>query len=56
MSWQFFAQHYADPTRQNREFDPKYDPDHGGIVYPGRQHWAAARSIMPSAFVWECMG
>ena len=32
MSWNFFVQHYTDPTRQQQ--DTKYDRKHGGILYP----------------------
>ena len=34
MSWEFFVQHYAQPERQNKGYDPKYDTDQGGIFYP----------------------
>src|SRR4051794_33516336 len=34
MSWAFFVQHYAAKERQREEYDPKYDPENGGIFYP----------------------
>jgi choline dehydrogenase len=34
MSWQFFVQHYADNKRQSRDYDLKYNTEHGGIFYP----------------------
>jgi choline dehydrogenase len=34
LSWEFFVQHYTDPARQSKDYDPKYDTAHNGIFYP----------------------
>src|SRR5262249_50716831 len=34
ISWEFFVQHYANKDRQTKDYDTKYDVDHGGIFYP----------------------
>src|SRR5262249_55938983 len=34
LRWDFFVQHYADPKRQSKTYDSKYNDEFGGILYP----------------------
>ena len=41
LRWDFFVRHYADDVLQHR--DPKFTPEHDGVLYPRAERWAAAR-------------